>query len=308
MTTDVPNSQVRSRGFCFTVNNPEFEPDFDATKLRYLVYGREVAPSTGTVHYQGYIYFHNPQRFNTVRNHPGLETAHIEVAKGSPEQNRAYCTKEGNFKEFGEIPNQGKRNDLGDAISILRSQPNRSGLKRVLEEHPAAFVRYHRGLEKAIEIMQPEVPKPPYEELREWQTELMDVIEEQSVHPRHILFFVDPVGGQGKSFMCRLIMSLYPEKTLILSNAKHDRLYHTYSGQTIIIFDMTRSLSDEQDNLPYAVMENMKNGYKPPGMYGTPPAFYSIPHVIVFTNHSPNMNALSHDRYSITTLSQNNAY
>lgn len=306
--TDVPNRTLRSRGWVFTLNNPEFSPEFDSTRVRYLIYGRETAPTTGTRHLQGYIYFKNPQRLDYVRKYPCLERAHFEPARGSPLQNREYCSKGKDFEEFGDLPAQGERTDLQNCMEILRTDPNRTGLKRVLEEHPSAFMRYYKGMEKALELIQPPVPIPQFEELHEWQAELLDIVEEQNVHPRHIHFYVDPVGGQGKSFMCRLLSAYFPDKTLVLSNAKHDRLYHSYHGQKIIIFDMTRSPGDDQDNLPYAVMENMKNGYKPPGMYGTPPAFFPIPHVIVFTNHSPNMNALSQDRFSITTLSQKNSY
>ena len=32
---------------------------------------------------------------------------HIEISKGTPEQNRIYCSKEGNFIEFGTLTIQG---------------------------------------------------------------------------------------------------------------------------------------------------------------------------------------------------------
>ena len=68
-------------------------------------------------HIQGYIYFDNPRSFNSVRL--ALGRSHVEAAKGTPEENRKYCAKGGDFKEFGVIPKQGKRNDiiaLRDAI------------------------------------------------------------------------------------------------------------------------------------------------------------------------------------------------
>lgn len=309
MSDGTPVTPVRGthRAYCFTVNNPEFDPEFDR-RFRYMVFGRETAPTTGTPHLQGYIYCHSPMRITTLHTIPGLERAHFIVARGTPDQNREYCIKEGDYKEFGTLPQQGKRSDLSACMEILKDNPTRSGMKRVLEEHPGDFIRYHKGFEKACEYLEKPPDQPAYEELREWQQELMNVIEETNPHPRHIHFYVDPLGGEGKSFMARLIYSLYPTKTLVLSNAKHDRLYHVYHGQTIIIFDMTRSLDDEHDNLPYQVMENMKNGYKPPGMYGTPPSFYPIPHVIVFCNQKPKQGALSADRYNITELSFNAAY
>lgn len=39
----------------------------------------------------------------------GEDTLHLEPAKGNEEQNREYCMKDGNYREFGEYdPEQGK--------------------------------------------------------------------------------------------------------------------------------------------------------------------------------------------------------
>ena len=104
----------KSRDYCFTVNNytPEDETRIQAVECKYLVYGREIAPGTGTPHLQGYIYFSTQRHLTALKKkvHP---TAHFEPAKGSAQQNRAYCTKDGNFFEKGEIPQaQGSRTDF----------------------------------------------------------------------------------------------------------------------------------------------------------------------------------------------------
>lgn len=41
-----------------------------------------------------------------------LPRAYLALAKGSAAQNRVYCSKGGDFVELGEIPRQGKRNDI----------------------------------------------------------------------------------------------------------------------------------------------------------------------------------------------------
>ena len=65
---------------------------------KYLIYGREVGDE-GTPHLQGYVQLKKITRLTGMKKlHP---TAHWEVAKGTEEQNRTYCSKEGDFQEFG---------------------------------------------------------------------------------------------------------------------------------------------------------------------------------------------------------------
>lgn len=307
-TAPTNGRNTNARRYCFTINNPSIDPAFDDSILRYLLFGRERAPTTGTPHLQGYLECVKDTRITRLHSIPGFESAHFLCARGTWKQNYDYCTKGGDFVEFGtHSAGKGTRTDLERCRDILREKPNSDGLRDILNEHPADLIRYHRGLEFAMNLLKPE-PKPIECTLRDWQQELMDIIEEHQPHPRKIHFYVDPRGAAGKSFFARYLYSLKPNDTLILSNAKHDRLYHAYTGQARVIFDMTRSLDDEHDNLPYQVMENIKNGYRPPGMYGVPPQFFNIPHVIVFTNNTPKMNALSEDRYDIHYLSSTAAY
>lgn len=77
---------------------------------RYLVVGKEKGEN-GTPHLQGYIALGKRMRLNTVRLMLGGR-AHIEAARGTPEENRTYCTKDGDFREWGTLPIQGERTDI----------------------------------------------------------------------------------------------------------------------------------------------------------------------------------------------------
>lgn len=97
----------RTRKWIFTLNNPDkdlsrfIDELMERVRVRYVVVGRETAPTTGTPHWQGFIEFENPATFEQVQARiPG---AHIEPARGSAWQNRAYCTKGGDFEERGQI-------------------------------------------------------------------------------------------------------------------------------------------------------------------------------------------------------------
>lgn len=104
-------TDLRSRRWTFTLNNYK---DHGWTEWQYILRDRfqisadyiiceEEVGEQGTPHLQGYIRFKNAVKFTTLQNKfNGL--AHLEVAQGTDEQNRNYCTKEnGNILEIGTI-------------------------------------------------------------------------------------------------------------------------------------------------------------------------------------------------------------
>lgn len=124
---------TRSRAWVFTYNNYTEESIQQIQKIKeqavYLIYGKEIAPTTGTHHIQGYTYFKEAKSFKTMQKimPPGT---HLEAAKGNALENKKYCSKENNYEEFGEIPSQGKRND----IELIREQINEGrGMREIVE-------------------------------------------------------------------------------------------------------------------------------------------------------------------------------
>jgi len=111
----------KSRGWCFTVNNysdddiHRFRDFHDSTNgCKYLIIGKEVGEQ-GTRHLQGYMYLENPRFGNVLRQACG-GVGHWSAAKGTAAQNQTYCSKDGDFLEYGELPKQGKRNDLANLV------------------------------------------------------------------------------------------------------------------------------------------------------------------------------------------------
>lgn len=113
----------RARAFVFTINNYTQEIIDDlmskTNELSYIVFGEEIAPTTGTPHLQGYAHFKNPKTIVAARKTiPG----HLEIARGTPEQNFNYTTKEGrSIHTFGEAPHQGKRTDIQKMRELAKS-------------------------------------------------------------------------------------------------------------------------------------------------------------------------------------------
>lgn len=108
-----PNDRLRARGWCFTWNNYTeddealvFEMQHMPTILKYAIAGKEVCPTTGTRHMQGYIYFIHKKSMQQVSNFFPTRSTHVfwSRAKGTSAQNRAYCSKDNDYWEHGEAP------------------------------------------------------------------------------------------------------------------------------------------------------------------------------------------------------------
>jgi len=95
----------RNRNFCFTYNNYPDTELVDGLACKYIAYAREVAPTTGTPHLQGWVSFENAKSLSAVRGL--LPGCHIEIMRGSYEDNDLYCSKAASLVERGTKP-QGK--------------------------------------------------------------------------------------------------------------------------------------------------------------------------------------------------------
>lgn len=105
----------RSRSFCFTINNPT-KKDRKLAKTMYtsgiasyLILANEIGENK-TPHIQGYVYLKNAKTIKTLSK-KYLPRAHIEISKAKQASKAyEYCMKDGDFKEYGEQPSQGKIN------------------------------------------------------------------------------------------------------------------------------------------------------------------------------------------------------
>lgn len=95
--------QSRNRNFVFTWNNypADAEHILRGKQSRYMAFGREVG-ANGTPHLQGMVCFANARTARSVRN--SLPGCHIEIMRGTPTQSRTYCSKDGDFVEWGDLP------------------------------------------------------------------------------------------------------------------------------------------------------------------------------------------------------------
>nr|WPR18789.1 MAG: hypothetical protein [Chemarfal virus 283] len=102
-SVSVSMAVTRSRNWQFTLNNYT-EDDISlcrAVECKYIVFGKEVAPTTGTPHLQGLVVFGNAKTQDQVRK---VVKGHITLCDGKVAAMAAYCKKGGEWEEHGTAP------------------------------------------------------------------------------------------------------------------------------------------------------------------------------------------------------------
>lgn len=251
------------RNACFTLNNPGLEDEVYLERwsaipnVKYLVFQRERGEN-GTIHLQGYIELSKPKHFNALKR--AIDpAAHLERRRGTPQQASEYCQKEdtriaGPYV-YGEPGwrNSGKRTDLEQAIETLKS----GGLKRVRDEHPGTYVRYHRGLASLANATLADRHTPP------------------NVH----LLYGEP--GCGKT---RYFYDNYPEGDRTSLAAGGGNWFDGYDGEAAVLLD---DFSGRMSKWPldlllrmldrYAIRVPIKGGF----------VKWSPDHIIITSNYHP---------------------
>lgn len=154
------------KAYCFTLNNYT-EDEYESIsrvandESLYAIIGREVGAS-GTRHLQGYIMFKRPYRFDTVKGRH-LPRCHIEVAAGSPDSNRKYCSKDGDYREFGAIPKGVEGRSTRDEIArvfVESMGSGRSGLDQFADGNPGTWYFSGHNLLRNYLSIRPLIERP----------------------------------------------------------------------------------------------------------------------------------------------------
>lgn len=139
----------QTRYWQITINNPSDSeyPDPQKIKdLRYVIWQKEKGEQEETPHFHAHFEFKRSIRFTTIKKL--FPRAHIESVRDREESMR-YCCKvdtriDGPF-EWGtyEKGGQGRRNDI---VKLYESVKSGKSNKEILEESPAAYMRYYRAV------------------------------------------------------------------------------------------------------------------------------------------------------------------
>jgi hypothetical protein len=171
------NLGYRSRAWVLTCNNytndhiKKLEQQYEKYG-EYLIYGKEVAPRTGTPHLQCYIYFKNARFWRSLKNDlPGFW---MQPARGTGVHNQRYCSKSGDFVEKGRCPSdraegsrrggEANKRKWADTLDILKEtldplgqlvRTTETGEEEVLSIDNQITVCHYRSLESIAKKMRP---------------------------------------------------------------------------------------------------------------------------------------------------------
>lgn len=256
----------RAKGWCFTLNNWT-EEEYSAI-LSYCqggscemwVIGKEIGEQ-GTPHLQGYIKGKNVIRLSTLKKI--CSRWHLEISKGSPEDNFKYCSKEKNFESFGFEPK----------INF------RDGIKnKILEK------KYKNVIWK------------------DWQQSVLNIISENP-DSRTINWFWEENGNVGKSFLCKYLKLTRKcviadgKKDNVLHQIC--KMLDEEIEPEIVILDIPRH---GRDYMNYGLIEQIKDGCIYSGKYEGGDCILDDVHIIVFANFEPEYNKFSTDRWNVVHI------
>lgn len=300
-----------AKKWCFTLNNyTEDEQEalrslFESPACEYAIVGKEQGEN-GTPHLQGYVCFAQRKRLASIKKEAGFGRAHLEVSKGNVQQNVTYCSKEGDFEEFGDkrkVGCQGKRSDFEcfrEWCVAFEGYPDK---KDIWEAYPTLAARYPQAVQECVDLFcKPVQLCPAQVELRDWQRKLQEVLS-QPADDRKIIFVVDEEGSAGKSFFCRYLFDQRGSDIQRLSVGKRDDLAHAIDAtKCIFVFDVPRG---QLQFLQYSVLEQLKDRMVfSPKYHSTTKVLKKQPHVLVMCNEYPDKEALTKDRYHIIVIKQ----
>lgn len=211
-----PNKQARS--WCFTwftdtTKDEVWQPALRKLKASYIIAGKEICPTTGRQHLQGYAQFKSGKRFSTLVK--ALKGPHYLVAKGNAKQNYEYCSKEGEFWEEGEVSEQGKRMDLEVAMTDIKA-----GMKELdfFETHPMVMFRYPKGCDRYRMLCEKEKMK--------------------GFHKKEVFVF----WGKTRTGKTKGALEIEPD-AFIVSSSLTGLWWDGYDGETEVIMDEFRDSS-----------------------------------------------------------------
>lgn len=227
----VPGKLGKARSCCWTLNNYSAH---DIEQLRkyaplckYMVFGYEVAPETGTPHLQGFVSWDTPRSLDKFKDDIS-QKLHLEKTLGNPTQASDYCKyedypvnqKPNKFEEFGQLPRQGERTDWCVALAQLKSG---TPVEEVVDNQPQLLPCI-----RALEAYKSKCLKPKHRDVEV------------------IVLWGD--AGSGKS---RWAYENYPD----LYSKPPGKWWNDYTGQEVLLLD------DYYGYIPYHELLNVLDRY-----------------------------------------------
>lgn len=137
-----------------------------------------------------------------------------------------------------------------------------------------------------------------------WQTALIQELQGPP-HPRRITWYLDELGGSGKTAISKYITTTLPG-ALFFSGGSFRDISHAVIKSSfdpkVVVVNLPRSC---EGKISYGALEAIKDGIIQSGKYEGGTRIYAPPHLIVMANFMPDMKQLSLDRWEIRELREN---
>lgn len=151
---------------CFTYWEPTVTPEkllhsFKLANATYVIFGEEIGPVSGKLHYQGYVQWARKIRATTLSKH--FKGVYFKPSDGSPLSNMTYCSKDGKVWTYGE-PKPTAQQAAGAAQQEIWHDIKELAKQRkygqIYEKYPSQMIRYGNSImnsHKYIDV--PDVPE-----------------------------------------------------------------------------------------------------------------------------------------------------
>ncbi len=285
----------------WTVDNDENLRNYYEQTCSFIIFGKEIAPTTGTPHLQGYIQLEKRTRLktilkwwkNTIHGAP-----HIERAKGSAKQNEVYCGKTDKIPFVGGTASaQGKRTDVEAFLAAAQTETTLD----LIADFPLEYAKWNNAAREAKKERQKADHLADlkaeflHSELREWQERILKRILNQS--DRTVLWVWESEGGKGKTYLAKYLVA--KEDAFYVRNGKSSDIAYAYNYEPMVVFDFTRT---KEGCVNYEIIEAFKDGMIFSPKYQSTQKVFTPPKVVCFANWLPDITALSQDRWDLQKI------
>jgi len=201
-------TNARSRNYAVTDNTND-TAFWNTVDCKYIVVGKEIAPTTLHPHLQITIVFKEAKTVTAAR--ALFPVGHWEIAR-SVHASIKYCKKEGDFTERGSPPAQGKRTDFDDVYDAITQ--DQATYNDILELNPRIAIQFTQGVKAAINSQVKH--------------------RSQDVAPEVHWFYGPTASGKSREAFAQAGENAYVVPTT-------GRFWDGYAGEECVIFDDFRS-------------------------------------------------------------------
>lgn len=281
---NIPMTSARARDWCFTLFDRRDEEEgvddqlrdaFESYNIAYLVAQEEQCPTTGRFHIQGYCRFRSARTLRGLKRLAFFEGAHLEIAQGNPDQNRAYCTKEDTRVagpwEFGELPpcGQGTRTDLNDFAKTAFSGESRD---LMLITRASVFAKHFRWANAVCDLASKAIAQDNYRSF----VDPADKSRRKTV----CVLWGEP--GTGKTSWVVRTFGMENIFRLVPDGSGEKVWFDSYNGESVLLLD------DFFGNIPHSALLQILDVYPFRAAVKGSFTYVNFEHIFITSNDAPN--------------------